>query len=154
MMALAASMIGACSLAPAYWMPGVRDQGQSSVPVVPDTGPGAPGFVPGTLASPRIVRMLAGPGDTFTPANLEVARGETVTFEVTAMGPLVHEFKVGPLDAVRADAEGLPELTDLSMMQTKLLTYTFTGVGPYGFACHEPGHYEAGMWGTITVASS
>jgi len=37
------------------------------------------------------------------------------------------------------------------MMETRSLTYTFDGPGPYAFACHAPGHYEAGMLGTIAV---
>lgn len=37
------------------------------------------------------------------------------------------------------------------MMQTKSLTYTFAGPGPFAFACHAPGHFEAGMAGTIAV---
>ena len=80
-----------------------------------------------------------------------VAQGETVTFEVTSMGGLVHEFMVGPADAVAADAEGTPEVADIGMMQTKSVTFTFDGSGPYAFACHVAGHYEAGMRGTITV---
>jgi uncharacterized cupredoxin-like copper-binding protein len=80
-----------------------------------------------------------------------VQRGETITFEVTTMGPVVHEFMVGPADAVAADEEGTPEVADIGMMQTKSLTYTFDGSGPYAYACHAPGHYEAGMAGTITV---
>ena len=35
------------------------------------------------------------------------------------------------------------------MMQSKSLTYTFDGSGPYAFACHAEGHYQAGMHGTI-----
>ncbi len=42
-------------------------------------------------------------------------------------------------------------MADIGMMETKSLTYTFDGGGPYAFACHAPGHYEAGMRGTITV---
>ena len=76
----------------------------------------------------------------------------TVTFVVTAMGPTVHEFMAGPADAVAADAAGTPEIADISMMmQSKSLTYTFDGSGPYAFACHAEGHYEAGMRGTITL---
>ena len=114
-------------------------------------GPGEAGFVAGTQASPRVVQVVAGPGYTFTPSVISVQRGETVTFEVTAMGPLVHEFMVGPADAVAADQEGTPEVADIGMMQTKSVTYSFDGSGPYAFACHAPGHYEAGMKGTITV---
>ncbi|MEP7378084.1 MAG: plastocyanin/azurin family copper-binding protein [Chloroflexota bacterium] len=113
--------------------------------------PGNSGFVAGTVSAPRLIDVFAGPGYTFTPSNITVERGETVTFEVTTMGPLIHEFMVGPADAVAADQEGTPEVADIGMMQTKTLTYTFDGSGPYVFACHAPGHYEAGMRGTITV---
>ena len=117
----------------------------------PGPGPGQPGFVAGTQASPRVVRVLAGPGYSFSPAAISVAKGETVTFEVTSMGGLTHEFMVGPADAVAADQAGTPEAADIGMMQTKSVTYTFDGAGPYAFACHAPGHYEAGMRGTISV---
>lgn len=113
--------------------------------------PGEAGFVAGTVASPRVVRIAAGPGYTFRPTTISVARGETVAFVVTAMGPAVHEFMVGPADAVVSDTPGTPEVADISMMQSKSLTYTFDGSGPYAFACHADGHYEAGMHGTITV---
>ena len=113
--------------------------------------PGEAGFVGGTVAAPRVVRIAAGPGPTFTPSSVAVARGETVTFVVTAMGQAVHEFMVGPVDAVAADTPGTPEVADISMMQSKSLTYTFDGSGPYAFACHAEGHYEAGMHGTITL---
>ena len=113
--------------------------------------PGDSGFVAGTAATPRVVRVIAGPGYTFSPSTITVARGETITFEVTTVGPMVHEFMVGPADAVAADREGTPEIADIGMMQTKSLTFTFDGAGPYAFACHADGHYEAGMRGTITV---
>jgi uncharacterized cupredoxin-like copper-binding protein len=113
--------------------------------------PGEAGFVAGTVAAPRVVHIAAGPGYLFSPSSVAVARGETVTFIVIAMGPAVHEFMVGPADAVAADAPATPEIADISMMQSKSLTYTFAGSGPYAFACHAEGHYEAGMHGTITL---
>lgn len=114
-------------------------------------GPGEAGFVAGTIDAPRVVRVLGGPGYTFSPAAIAVAKGETVTFEVTSMGGLVHEFMVGPADAVATHVEGTPEAADIGMMETKSVTYTFDDGGPYAFACHEDGHYEAGMRGTITI---
>jgi uncharacterized cupredoxin-like copper-binding protein len=113
--------------------------------------PGATGYVAGTASSPRLIHLFAGPGYAFSPSSITVQRGETVTFAVTAMGPLVHEFMVGPADAVAADKQGTPEVADIGMMQTKSLTYTFTGSGPFAYACHVAGHYEAGMHGAISV---
>jgi plastocyanin len=115
--------------------------------------PGISSFVAGTVESPRVIRVYAGPGYAFSPSSISVARGETVTFVVTTMGPTAHEFMVGPADAVASDTPGTPEVADIGMMQAKSLTYTFDGPGPYAFACHAPGHYEAGMRGTIVVVS-
>jgi plastocyanin len=113
--------------------------------------PGDAGFVPGTPDRPRVVYLQAGPGYAFYPSEVNVAGGETVTFVVTTMGPMVHEFMVGPTDAVAADREGTPEIEDIGTMETKTLTYTFDGLGPYAFACHAEEHYENGMTGTIAV---
>ncbi len=116
-------------------------------------GPGSAGFVAGTAAAPRIVRIAAGPDLRFYPDVVSVAMGETITFEVTTMGLTAHEFMVGPAADVAFDTEGTPEVADIEMMQTKSVTYTFTGSGPFAFACHAPGHFEAGMKGTIAIVS-
>lgn len=135
--------------------PGMMSRTGMMAGVAPAAGanlqPGEAGFVAGSAAAPRVIRLWAGPGYAFSPSSVAVARGETVTFLVTVMGPLVHEFMVGPADAVAADVPGTPEVADLRMMQTATLTITFTGSGPYAFACHAAGHYEAGMRGTIMV---
>jgi len=119
--------------------------------VTSGAGPGETGFVAGTAAAPRVIRVVAGPGYAFSPSAITVARGETITFVVTSMGPLVHEFMVGPADAVAADTPGTPEVADIAMMTTKSLTLIFDGTGPYAFACHAEGHYEAGMRGAIVL---
>ena len=118
---------------------------------LPSAAPDQAGFTPGTAQNPRVIRIAAGPGLSFYPSSISVRRGETVTFVVTTMGPTTHEFMIGPADAVARDAEGTPELEGLAMMQTRSLTYTFDGSGPYAYACHAPGHDEAGMRGTITL---
>ncbi len=113
--------------------------------------PGSPGFVPGTTSAPRVVHIVASPDLRFYPDVVTVEQGETITFEVTTMGPISHEFMVGPAADVAADKAGTPEIADIGMMATKSLTYAFTGPGPFAFACHAPGHYEAGMKGAIVV---
>ena len=114
-------------------------------------GPGSPGFVAGTVSAPRVVRIVASAALRFFPDVVTVKQGETITFEVATIGMSVHEFMVGPAADVAADTEGTPEIADIAMMQTKSLSYTFNGSGPFAFACHAPGHYEAGMRGTIVV---
>jgi len=113
--------------------------------------PGSPGFVAGTTAAPRVVRIIASDALRFYPDVVTVKQGETITFEVTTMGMRSHEFMVGPAADVAADKEGTAEVADIGMMSTKSLTYAFNGSGPFAFACHAPGHYEAGMRGAIIV---
>jgi uncharacterized cupredoxin-like copper-binding protein len=130
---------------------GVTMSGAWPRPGPASVAPGSAGFITGTVAAPRIVRIVAGPDLRFYPDVVPVRAGETVTFEVTTMGMTTHEFMVGPAADVAADTEGTPEVADVGMMQTKSVTYTFTGPGPFSFACHAPGHYEAGMKGTIAI---
>ena len=116
-------------------------------------GPGSSSYVAGTAAAPRVVRVVAGPDLRFYPDVVSIVAGETITFEATTMGMTTHEFMVGPSVDVAADTEGTPEVADIGMMQTKSVTYTFTGSGPFAFACHALGHFEAGMTGTIAIVS-
>jgi plastocyanin len=128
---------------------GMMGFGAANVGSAPD--PGSPGFVAGTSSAPRVVRIIASDALRFSPDTVTVKAGETVTFEVTTMGMRSHEFMVGPAADVAVDTAGTPEVADIAMMQTRSLTYAFDGPGPFAFACHTPGHYEAGMAGTIVV---
>ncbi len=100
----------------------------------------------------------------FAPDNIEVHAGETVRFVVTNNGQLTHSLLIGDeqaqLDHVNevnsgADHAHGPESGSASITippgETRELTYTFETDEPLLFGCHEPGHYEAGMVGTITV---
>jgi uncharacterized cupredoxin-like copper-binding protein len=155
LMTLGAALVSGPGSAPSRAAPwgagpgGMMGYSATNAGSAPD--PGSPGFVAGTTAAPRIVRIVASGAVHFYPDVVTVKQGETITFEVTSMGMLSHEFMVGPAADVAADTAGTPEVADISMMQTKSLTYTFTGSGPFAFACHAPGHYEAGMRGTIVI---
>ena len=128
---------------------GMMGFGAANVGSGPD--PGSPGFVAGTTSAPRVVRITASDALRFYPDVVTVKQGETMSFEVTTMGMRSHEFMVGPAADVAADTAGTPEVAEIAMMQTKSLTYTFNGSGPFAFACHAPDHNEAGMRGTITI---
>ena len=115
-------------------------------------GPDVPAV--GTTTNPRLVDIAMTDQLKFVPDQIPVTRGETVTFLVTNEGTAVHEFAVGPSDKVDADeVDGklVVEADEIDGHHLKTVTYTFDGPGPYAFACHEPGHFEAGMRGTITL---
>jgi len=108
-------------------------------------------FTPGTVATPRIVDVTTDDNLNFTPGLVQAAMGETVTFKIHNTGKAVHEFMVGALADAFADKEGTPEVADIGPKQTGEVTFTFDGTGPFGFACHAPGHFEHGMAGYVQL---
>jgi uncharacterized cupredoxin-like copper-binding protein len=107
--------------------------------------------VPGTVASPRTIDIAMNDLLLFDPNAVSVQQGETITFHLTNEGQAEHEFKVGPMQDVFQDLESAPEIAGIMPGQTATLTYTFTGTGPYAFACHEPGHFENDMIGFVNI---
>jgi uncharacterized cupredoxin-like copper-binding protein len=116
-------------------------------------GPGAPAL--GSKENPRVVHLDMTDALKFTPATVQVKAGESVRFVLTNSGTAVHEFQVGPADKVAADeVDGIivVEKDELDAGSTRAVDYTFVSTGAFAFACHEPGHYEAGMKGTVAIA--
>jgi uncharacterized cupredoxin-like copper-binding protein len=99
----------------------------------------------------------------FDPGTSAVTAGETVTFEVTNAGQTMHEFTLGDA-ATRQEHAGMmaqiPEgmahdiANSLWLLpgETKRLTWRFDARGTLEYGCHEPGHYEAGMYGEIVIS--
>ena len=100
----------------------------------------------------------------FTPDSVTVRAGDTVAFVVTNAGPIAHDFVVGDESVQQAHerqmADGASDemaggaSIELPSATTTTLVYTFGRPGTLLFACHVPGHYAAGMLGSITVTSS
>ncbi len=113
--------------------------------------PGEPGFIAGTKATPRTINIAVTDLLLFEPNVVSVQQGETITFRITNTEKAEHEFKVGPMKDVFDDLPSTPEVAGITPGSTRSLTYTFTGTGPYAFACHAPGHFENGMFGFVNV---
>lgn len=99
---------------------------------------------------------------TFAPSSLTVSAGETVTFVVINTGQAIHEFTLGDAALQQAHATEMAQMGDgmahegansltLQPGEIKQLTWRFGDAGTLEYACHEPGHYQAGMRGQITV---
>ncbi|HVF53933.1 MAG TPA: plastocyanin/azurin family copper-binding protein [Actinomycetota bacterium] len=119
---------------------------------------GAPGE---SGESDRTVEVIASDDLSFSPEDLEVEVGETVTFVIKNEGSTKHEFVLG--DAAYQEAHagemssghhdaGTGNAVELAPGETKRLTWSFTQPGEMLFGCHEPGHYDGGMVGTIEIA--
>ena len=97
----------------------------------------------------------------FTPADVSVKRGDTVKFVVHNDGKVLHEMVLGTKQAIKEHAELMkkfPEMehADANMAHVKPgkageIVWQFTKAGEFQFACLQPGHFEAGMVGKVTV---
>jgi len=110
----------------------------------------------------RTVEVITLDTMTFEPSRINVSAGETVTFVVTNTGQAVHEFTLGDAAMQQEHADEMAQLGDgmahtgpnsitLQPGETKQLTWRFGDTGTLEYGCHEPGHYQAGMRGQITI---
>lgn len=117
---------------------------------------------PGTAKVDRTVRIVAFDTMRFTPATLHVRPGETVRFIVTNKGHLTHEFVIGDAQEQAEHEKEMQRMQGMTMPdeangitlrvgETRTLIWTFGRAGKVEFACHQPGHYMAGMVGRISV---
>ena len=124
---------------------------------------GTPASGPSSVVPARTIALTATDQFRFVPDRIEVQVGETVAFEVTNSGVLPHEFVIGDV-GVQAEHEtemaahaGMAAMHDKPFAitvpagKTARLTHTFGEPGTLLYGCHIPGHYAAGMVGTIVV---
>lgn len=118
-----------------------------------------------TPAADRVIEVRMLPERRFEPATIAVKAGETITFKVVNQADVFHEFMLGDeemhaaRDKMMMDMGSEPMRMDdeansvtLAGGETKELTWTFDKAGTVLYGCHQPGHYDAGMKGTVTVS--
>jgi len=78
--------------------------------------------------------------------------GTPYHFTIHNAGTVNHEWEIMPRgDSNLSDALIMVGQQDLPAGATVTRDFTFTKAGDFEFACHLPGHYEAGMHTPITV---
>lgn len=116
--------------------------------------------------SKKVSRTIeVGMNDTmrFSPADIVVKRGETIRFVVKNDGKVKHEMVLGSPKELKEHAalmRKFPEMEHADPNQVSVepgktgeMIWQFTRTGKVDFACLQPGHYEAGMTGKITVGA-
>jgi P-type Cu+ transporter len=112
----------------------------------------------------RTIQIDANDQMRFVPGDIDVQTGETIAFVLTNSGALQHEFVLGDAHVQEDHAASMDArhgghehdegyAIELEPGETKTLIYTFEEPGTLYYGCHVPGHYDAGMVGTITVTS-
>ncbi|MFZ5548740.1 MAG: cupredoxin domain-containing protein [Pseudomonadota bacterium] len=109
----------------------------------------------------RVIKVEMADSMRFTPAEITVARGETVRIVAANKGQVLHEMVLGTAQELAAHAEMMrkfpgmehdePHMTHVKPGRSGEIVWQFTQPGAFQFACLIPGHFEAGMVGTVTV---
>ncbi len=125
----------------------------------------------GSTASPTATPSATSPAPmtvTVTLTDFKIASDQTqfkvgvpYHFVVVNKGATEHELMIAPpmtagMTLEQIDDAQLFEAPDIEVGQTKTVDYIFKASalnGTWEFACHEPGHYEAGMKLPVTIVA-
>ena len=97
----------------------------------------------------------------FTPSEIEVKAGDVVKFIVKNDGAIQHEFVLGTTELLLEHAELMmkhpnmeheePYMAHVDPGKEMEIIWQFTESGTFEFGCLLPGHFQAGMKGTVKV---
>ncbi len=100
----------------------------------------------------------------FSPDTINVKQGETIKFVVQNAGKIMHEMVIGTKDELAKHAELMkkhpnmehdePYMAHVAAAKKENMVWNFSKPGTFMFACLIPGHFEAGMKGTINVSAA
>ena len=98
----------------------------------------------------------------FSPSEVRVKRGDTVKFVVRNSGKVTHEMVIGTAEELAKHAEVMkknpgmeheaPYMAHVAAGKKEEIVWTFDKPGTFMYGCLIPGHWEAGMKGTIVGA--
>ncbi len=99
----------------------------------------------------------------FTPGEITVTQGDTVRFVVRNSGKVMHEMVIGTAEELKKHAELMkkhpgmehdePYMAHVKPGAKEEIAWTFTKAGTFMYGCLIPGHFEAGMKGSIKVVA-
>jgi uncharacterized cupredoxin-like copper-binding protein len=109
----------------------------------------------------RTIKMGMSDSMRFTPETIRVKQGQTVRFKVTNGGKLMHEMVIGTGEELNEHAELMKKFPNMEHDEANMahvapgttedIVWQFTKAGDFSFGCLVPGHFDAGMKGTISV---
>ena len=99
----------------------------------------------------------------FRPDRIQVRGGQTVRLRVRNAGRAMHELVIGTRAALQEHAALMQKFPGMEHAEPHMahvrpgergeLVWNFNRPGTFEFACLVPGHFQAGMIGTIQVVS-
>ena len=117
--------------------------------------------IAGDAKGARTVEIRMSDAMRFTPDRIEVREGETIRFVVRNGGKVLHEMVIGTPEELQQHAalmrkfpkmeHDAPYMTHVKSSRKGEIVWNFNRAGTFQFACLIPGHFDAGMMGTIVV---
>ena len=109
----------------------------------------------------RVIAIDMSDAMRYFPSEVRVKRGETVRFNLRNSGQLPHEMVIGTMDELKKHAAAVkkqhemnhadPNAAHAAPGASSKLVWQFTKPGEFYYACLGPGHFDAGMIGSIVV---
>ena len=111
----------------------------------------------------RTIRIRMTDRMRFEPSVISVKAGETIRFVPSNVGKVMHEMVIGTRAELEEHATHMrkgpdmehdePYMVHVAAGKRGEIVWQFNRAGDFEFACLIPGHFEAGMRGTIRVAA-
>jgi uncharacterized cupredoxin-like copper-binding protein len=111
----------------------------------------------------RTIEVRMSDAMRFSPERIDVRQGETIRFVHKNDGKVMHEFVLGTKQELDEHAALMRKFPDMEHDEPYMahvapgkrgeVVWTFNRAGDFVFGCLIPGHYEAGMVGTVRVAA-
>jgi len=110
----------------------------------------------------RVITVAMNDDMRFIPQSIDVKSGETIKFDLKNKGAIKHEMVIGKTEYLLEHSEMMkkfpgmeheePNMLLLDPAKSGELVWKFTEAGTVDFACLQPGHFDAGMKGSVVVA--
>ena len=136
-----------------------KDHHKAAGPVVKEQKPW--GIAADAKEAQRTITIRMSDDMRFAPKHLDVKLGQTLRLRAENKGKVMHELVIGTPSELAAHAEMMkkhpnmehdePYMAHVSPGKASDIVWTFNREGDFEFACLLPGHFEAGMRGTIRV---
>ena len=153
-------VVAAAALVPALaWAHGAAHEDGKARPLSREEHPWGRQGDPAAAA--RTVAVDMSDDMRFRPSTIRVKRGETIRFRVHNGGAALHEMVIGTEEVLREHAALMrrfpgmehdePYMAHVAPGGTGEIVWTFDHPGRFRYGCLVPGHWEAGMSGTLIV---
>jgi uncharacterized cupredoxin-like copper-binding protein len=133
--------------------------GAAAGPVVKEQKPW--GIAADVTEARRSIEIRMTDNMRFTPSHIDLREGDIVRLRAVNRGKVMHEIVIGTREELQAHAELMKKHPDMEHEEPYMahvspgrrgdIVWHFNRPGDFEFACLIPGHFEAGMRGTIRV---